>query len=183
MKDIKHQLILRALLHWSIFALVFSVALETFNGTKIISAQHPLGIALVMVATLAAIKFSMEKTTYLNFLGPTFLPPNLLQIETKPKDATLQIEIITPNNTVAVVYWAADASQNVNPDVWKAYGNYNNSGVASVSQGKALLSLWCPGRYQVGTVKRKTLPKHVHYRFVSKEGMLSAVQTKYLMCV
>jgi hypothetical protein len=182
-KDIKNQIMIRTGLWLSIFAVIFSVALETFTGTALLKAHHPVGLALIMIATLASLKFSLEKTTYLNFLGPSFLPPIVLKSGLKPKDATLEIEISTPKDALHVVYWAASPSQTITSDPWSAYGDYMNSGVAEVHEGKAILSLWCPGRYQVSSMQRKTLPKHVHYRYVHKNGMLSAIKTKNLMCI
>ena len=58
----------------------------------------------------------------------------------------------------------------------KAYESYENIGVAAVVNGKATLKLKCPTEYKVqkGMIK---LPRHVHYRLIYANGVVSEVKT------
>lgn len=135
---------------------------------------------VVYIFIALASLYNVRMTTFLPFLGETAFPIGVLY-PTKPKNANIEYNLtdITPNSYV--VYWAAENKFNeeiINPK--NAYGEYTNAGVAiSDNDGKAKLLLKCPSRYYVG---RSKMPKHIHYRYVLKNGLLSKVYTKNIYC-
>lgn len=139
---------------------------------------------LIMVFTLYV---GINRNTYLPFLGYTVIPPNLFDKEITPSGAT-DILTLTLNNVpdnTKVIYWAALSSKDKNiihTDPMLAYGDYNNTGITTVKDNRAILYFHCPDRYIVGPFK-KTLNKHVHYRLVKPNNpMISPVYTQYVEC-
>jgi len=113
--------------------------------------------------------------TFLPFLDKTVLPPSLLLLS-EQANTNAEIKVYAPG-AIKVAYWAAQQDmKNIINDPYKAYGTYENVGVAVVKDGYALLKLKCPSKYKVG--KRKVeLPRHVHYRMIYENGVLSEVKT------
>lgn len=128
---------------------------------------------------IAALYVTFDRTTFLPFLGWTALPGNLLE-EREPKDAVESV--IVPNHPDAkkIVYWATEPGETVN-DPYSAYEGSDNAGVISVvgKGDKIRLRLRCPKRYKV---RGKTLPRHVHYRYVLDNNIISAVYTMNVEC-
>jgi len=94
--------------------------------------------------------------------------------EKKKTNATVNVNA---PQAIKVAYWAAHADGgNVESDPMKAYDKYENIGVAAVNNGKATLKLKCPTSYKVqkGMIQ---LPKHVHYRLIYANSVVSEVMT------
>lgn len=119
-----------------------------------------------------------SRNYFLPFLGPAAVPPTVLRIGTSlpPDAATVSVQVSAPPRATHVIFWAASTSA-LSPT--KAYGSYENAGVAEVRGGSAALAVQCPGGYSVGGFK---LRKHVHYRFVYPDGLLGEVKTVNVKC-
>lgn len=122
-----------------------------------------------------------NRDNFLPFLGRTVLPVSLLN-HSSPLDYNSEATLNAPEATTKggqvthVVYWAAKGKGEV-PEglsVEEAYGDYSNAGMVEVEDGKALIRFKNPVGYRVGGREMKP---HVHYRWVSKGGMLSKVHT------
>lgn len=160
----------------------------------IIGGLHTFGIALfnvcffdMMLGSWAVIPYTLiglsalwvmfDRDTYLPFLGPAHIPCGALSPR-EPKDANVSIRIqVQPNKTV--LYWASEPANDSLKDIpsWKdAYLNYENTGVVvSDSQGKAVLRVRTPQRYQVPF--KGLLEPHVHYRVCEESGWMGRVMT------
>jgi hypothetical protein len=131
-------------------------------------------LLLVGISALYLI-FAPRVKTFLPFLGKTVFPPSLILLsEQANTNATVKVKA---NGAEKVAYWAAHPDHGyVEEDPYKAYSTYKNFGVAAVKDGYAILKLRCPTEYKVynGMVK---LPKHVHYRLIYSNGVVSEVKT------
>jgi hypothetical protein len=113
--------------------------------------------------------------TFLTFLDRTVLPPSILLLS-EQKDTNVEIKIDAPG-AIKVVYWAAKEDDGkVIMDPQDAYGDFENVGISAVKKDRAILKLKCPTSYKV-MKGRKQLPKHVHFRLIYANGVLSEVRT------
>jgi hypothetical protein len=133
---------------------------------------------LIVGASAIYLIFAPNVRTFLPFLGKTVFPPSLILLS-EQSDTNAKIIVNAPG-AVKVAYWAAHADDGTivsNP--MKAYDKYENIGVAAVKEGKATLKLKCPTSYKVqkGMIE---LPKHVHYRMIYANGVISEVKTTNL---
>ncbi len=126
------------------------------------------------IAALYLIAFT-PSYTFLPFLDKTVLPPSLLLLS---EQANTNAEVkVDAKGAIKVVYWAAQKDNNkIIEDPYEAYGSYENIGIAAVKDNSATLKLKCPSKYKVGKPKM-TLPRHVHFRLVYANGVLSEVRT------
>lgn len=114
---------------------------------------------------------------FLPFLGEAVLPMNVIVESKVPPNANLEYELILGNDYDGkkVIYWGSQKSDGTtyeNP--WTAY-NYENSGVTTVKNGKAILKYELPSLYKVDGY---TLPRHLHYRLCCKRNvMMGEVET------
>jgi hypothetical protein len=108
----------------------------------------------------------------------TVFPPSLLLLsEQAQTNATVNVNA---PQAIKVAYWAAHADEgNVETEPMKAYDKFENVGVTAVKDGKATLKLKCPTSYKVNKGKIK-LPRHVHYRLIYDNGVISEVLTAKL---
>jgi uncharacterized membrane protein YuzA (DUF378 family) len=126
------------------------------------------------IAALYLILFTTSNT-FLPFLDKTVLPPSLLLLS-EQSNTNLQIKLDAPD-AIKVIYWAAKPDTGkVIDDPFLAYDDYENIGIAAVKDDVAILKLFCPTAYKVGSPKT-TLSKHLHFRFVYANGVLSEVKT------
>jgi hypothetical protein len=133
---------------------------------------------LIVGASALYLLFVPNVRTFLPFLGRTVFPPSLILLS--EQSGTNTRVIVNAPGATKVAYWAAHEDKGVvESDPMKAYNSYENIGVAAVLNGKATLKLKCPTEYKVkkGMIK---LPKHVHYRLVYDNGVISEVFTKKL---
>lgn len=133
---------------------------------------------LLVGASALYLLFAPNIRTYLPFLGRTVFPPSLILLsEQSGTNATV---VVNAYGATKVAYWAAHEDKGIiELDPMKAYNSYENIGVANVVNGKATLKLKCPTEYKVQNSMIK-LPKHVHYRLVYDNGVISEVFTKKL---
>jgi hypothetical protein len=163
----------------SAFALVLTAvlaAMHTFGSTVLSSSWAR---TVVLVALIGAVYVGTNRDFYMPFLGPTVVPTSVLKLGT-PKDATVAVSIDAPRNATHVVYWAATPSTMPASSPMAAYRGFNNAGVVEVAGRRATLRLACPGTYKVGW--GRLLPRHVHYRYVFDNGVLSATKTATVTC-
>lgn len=134
---------------------------------------------LYILIGIAALYIAFDRTTFLPFLGWTVFPGDLLQ-EKEPKNATESVLVPNHPDAKKIVYWATNPGETVN-DPYTAYDNSDNAGVVSIIEKdkKIKLNLRCPKRYKV---RGKVLPRHVHYRYVFNNNMVSAVYTMVVEC-
>jgi uncharacterized membrane protein YuzA (DUF378 family) len=145
-------------------------------------------VYIYMLVGIAALHLAIKRDTYLTFLGWTVFPVNLLKVS-QPANSNVQVEIDVKPDVVKVLYWASNpesnsiASDDAKVQTYvKAYENNENVGVAEVINGKATLHFLCPSKYSVGTIFKRTLEKHVHYRMAYPNGWLSNVYTHKVNC-
>lgn len=141
---------------------------HAFGATK---APHPIVLALATVSTMWLINC---RTTWLPFLGPTAFPIGVLRRPQAPHGHTVRVTVNAPSDAISAVFWASETSA---PNPFDAYGSYSNSGIAEVVDGTAIFRVREPQPY---AVRGKTIPPHVHYRWVTKTGMLSGVRTAFV---
>lgn len=144
---------------------------------------------LVIIIGLSVLYHMLNKYTYLPFLNYNVLPYSLFKLEKKENAnedvlVSVDIDIPTDNTYTHLIYWASNRkSEEILP--WDlAYGEFTNSGIELVNNKKKLLiKIECPSSYKVPSlIRQKVIPQHVHYRFLSKDGMMSPIYTKYVKC-
>ncbi len=110
------------------------------------------------------------------------MPPSALKDTLVPEgaDKEVTIPISAPDGT-KVIYWGAMPAKTVINTPWAAYGDYPNTGVATVKDGHVTFRFQCPARYNVPS--GMTLHRHIHYRTCcEKKAMLSSIETVYVKC-
>ena len=124
----------------------------------------------------------LQRKTFLPFLDVSIAPISKYIKESKQKDVELEI-VIDAKGGEKVIYWASnkkDPEDKSTNDYLKAYGDYDNSGISNVDkEGKSKLYIKCPQEYYVKY--NKIIPKHLHYRILTK-GKLGEVKTVNLSC-
>lgn len=148
---------------------------------------------LVVVIGLSVLYHIFNKYTFLPFLNYNVLPYSVLK--TGPNNKSIEdnslisvnIDIPSDNSYTHIIYWASNETNKETTilPMWDlAYGEFTNSGVELVNgKPKVTINVECPTSYRVPSLfKKKVIPKHVHYRFVSKDGMMSKIYTKYIKC-
>lgn len=149
--------------------LLLTLLSKITTNSSIIRAIY-IVIGLVAVYLL----FFVDYHTFLPFLDKTVLPPSVLLLS-EQANTNVNVEI-NGGDAIKVVYWAASPDQGkIIEDPFKAYDKYENIGIAAVVNGKALLKLKCPTAYKVK--KHRVLPKHLHYRLIYENGVLSEIKT------
>ena len=179
---------IRVYIHMIMVFLIITGALSM----SIYGVQHDdisiLAKIILIIMGASAVYLALDRNTYLPFLGDTVIPPSLLNDVATHPNANLEIEIeVDEKNAVSVIYWAADELTAGEKDGQKyvrdAYGVFDNSGVAKITNKIAILNIACPQEYWVRKFGIKmTLPKHVHYRVVYSDGWVSEVKTVYVKC-
>lgn len=129
----------------------------------------------------AAAVFAFDRDYYLPFLGACAVPHNVCKKEL-PSSMSHKIKLTGLPPNVDVVYWAANPNENVFPNPAVAYENYNNTGASRTdASGTAIIRIQCPGLYEVNKFgMRKTIPRHVHYRYSTPTGLMSKVFTQFV---
>lgn len=179
---------------------IFIVMLGSFDtvsrnlmGFSIIDSIQNNSIKLLLVGIIGISVFYhlFNKYTYLPFLNYNVLPYSLLKNGTTQQEnkGSISIELTIPkdNNSYShVIYWASNESKSndIIPMWDMAYGEFTNSGIELVNNKKSVtVNITCPTSYKVPSMfGKKVIPKHIHYRFLSKDGMMSRVFTKYIKC-
>jgi len=154
---------------------VFNKNLLLTGLTKLTTNPAIIRAVYIVIGLIAIyLIFFVDYHTFLPFLDKTVLPPSVLLLSERP-DTNVELEI-NGEGAVKVVYWAAQPDKGqVIDDPYTAYGDYENVGIAKVENGRATLKLKCPTAYKVK--HSKVLPKHLHYRLIYDNGVLSEVRT------
>ena len=130
---------------------------------------------LIGLMTLYVLSFHYRRL-YLSFLEESVMPPSVFNNKiNKHYDKTISIEL---KEGKKVIYWSAKPDEN-NQIIknWKeAYDTYDNSGIVDIINGKAELTYSTPVQYRVGKFN-KLLPRHLHYRILYEDGVLSKIHT------
>jgi hypothetical protein len=135
-----------------------------------------------LVIFIMAFWLAMHRDTYLPFLSPAAFPPSLIKDvkdESANKNVHTVIDVDAPDGT-KIAFWGALPSNTVQPTPQIAYDNYSNAGVATVMNKQASISFLCPAKYNVPW--GATLNRHIHYRVINANGMMSSVKTVYVEC-
>jgi len=134
-----------------------------------------LGRVVYILMGVSAMIVAFNRDTYLPFLGEAVFPWVVLQSQ-EPTGATRTISVRVAPNT-KVVYWAAEPTNGRLLFADKAYGGYNNAGVALSDQGgHVVLKVRDPQSY---TIPLGRLEPHIHFRECSMTGFLGPVKTVY----
>ena len=136
--------------------------------------------AVYVIVGLSALGLLFRRDIYLPFLGESLVPAGAL-IAKSPQGANEHVTITTKPGG-KVLYWAAEPNPNQGSELpsWeKAYGSYENSGVAIADdRGIALLRFRGPPQaYSVPIHGR--LESHIHFRVADKD-IMGRVQTYFL---
>ena len=138
------------------------------------TAKEYIAAFIYILVGMSAIVLSIQRDTYLPFLGHTVIP--------QPKSESTPVGILikkTVNNlpaNVKVLFWAALPSDRVVENPTDAYGNYSNQGVTTTDKaGNAVLQVLSPASYKVPF--KGTLKPHIHYRYWTSSGMASRLFT------
>lgn len=155
-----------------------------FNAVSWLARHSFQGLepAIYLLVGLAALVHLFSRDYYLRFLGRAVFPCGSL-VARVPEGANTEVTVhVAPG--VNVIYWAAEPAatqSHVASNPWVAYQKYANAGVAVAdAQGTAVLKFRTPTAYKVGSVFKKTLRPHVHYRVCDMSGMLSPVKTLFV---
>lgn len=151
-------------------------ALQSFGANVLASNWARL---VVLIALAGGAYLGLNRDFYMPFLGPTVVPTSLLKLGT-PADANVAVSIDTPPNATHVIYWAAATSTYPTDTASAAYEGFKNAGVVEAAGGRATMRVACPGTYRVGW--GRVMPRHVHYRYVFSNGVLSSVRTSPVAC-
>lgn len=140
-------------------------------------APAPLVNSIYILVGLAALYLLFRRDTYLPFLGYTVVPSNAFQAMV-PKDANVKVTVPVLEGASKVIYWATMTGDVVSSPQ-EGYRGTTNVGVAEVTGETVELNVACPRQYKVWG---KTLDKHVHYRFIMDNGVLTPVGTVNIEC-
>lgn len=162
-----------------VVSMLVTVVLASFQAFGANVLASPWSRIVVIVALVGAVYLGFNRDFYMPFLGSTIVPTSVLKVGI-PADATVSISIDAPSNATHVMYWAASPSTTPANNPMDAYRGFKNAGIVEVAGNRATMRLACPGTYKVGW--SRFLPKHVHYRFVYSNGVLSPVKTASVRC-
>lgn len=185
-------------LHILTIILVLIGSIETVStnimGFSILNLinNNSIKIGFIFVIAISCLYHLFNKYTYLPFLNYNVLPHSLLKTESNIKldeENLVAVDIDIPNDNKYshVIYWASSENNKDinNTSIWYlAYGEFPNSGIQSINTTNTVnIKIRCPSQYKVPSLfGEKIIPKHVHYRFISKDGMMSRIYTKYITC-
>ena len=152
-----------------------------FNILNILTRNYKIDkfvYLIIGICTLYVIFFHYRKL-YLSFLEETVMPPNIFENKTnKNNDKTFILKLEKGDEGKKVIYWSAkkDTDGKIVKDWKEAYDKYENSGIVDIVDGKADLTYSTPVQYKVGRFDR-LLPRHLHYRILYEDGVLSKIHT------
>lgn len=158
-----------------------------YSVTVVLLVAKKASVFYKLVAVLvggAAVWLMLRRDTYLPFLGPAAFPLGLIPEDRAPENSNVEVVLTfdAKHNGKKVIYWGSQPSESVAafPNPSMAYDNYSNAGVATIQNGKAKLSFFCPSRYNVPW--KGTLDRHIHYRMCCKHGLMGGVETVFVNC-
>lgn len=164
-----------------IYIVASNAILSTFNLNIFNKIDSIIGFNLSklihIITGFFIIYLATKKETWLPFLGNTIIPATLIPETKNIGDTTIKIKI-KPNTKVA--YWSSLPSNEKEPHVEKAYGDYSNAGVSkSDKSGFATLTFNKGTGYIVPS--GNFIKPHIHYRELNTDyAMIGPVKTIYL---
>jgi hypothetical protein len=138
---------------------------------------------LALIVLLIVVYLAVHRDTFVPFIGETVFPFILVKENTFTNSngaISKTINVDAPDGT-KVAYWASMPDSKVVPTPQVAYDNYENSGVTTVKKGQATLTVSCPSQYKIPPFNKK-LEKHIHYRIIHTNGMISEIHTVKVAC-
>lgn len=156
------------------------------SGMMIFKCENFAIRVLCIIVLMSATFLTLNRNTYLPFLGITALPPTLFEKEMVPVGSTqtyiLQLKDV--EDGTRVIYWGSKPNESKNRSPKEAYDDYSNTGISIVRDKKAILKFNCPEEYNVWIeFMPKIVDKHIHYRLVYKnDPIISPVFTEYVKC-
>jgi uncharacterized membrane protein YuzA (DUF378 family) len=134
---------------------------------------------IIGICTLYLLIFQ-QRQMFLPFLNETIMPPTIFKSQA-PFFNNSRL-IVDASGGYMVVYWAANPVKKYfdNVNSWQeAYDGYKNTGIVDVVNDKAELVFSIPVRYKVNMgFKTKLLDRHIHYRILYSDGLMSKIYTK-----
>lgn len=134
---------------------------------------------IIGICTLYLLIFQ-QRQMFLSFLNETVMPPTIFKSQA-PFFSNSKLTVDAPGGYM-VIYWAANPAKKYydNINSWReAYDGFKNTGVADVVNDKAELVFSIPVRYKVTMgMTTKLLDRHIHYRILYPDGIMSKVYTK-----
>jgi uncharacterized membrane protein YuzA (DUF378 family) len=171
-------LVLVGSINWGLVGVFNFDLVKEFSSLFGYDASGYVAAFIYILVGMSAIVLSIQRDTYLPFLGHTVMPqPTADYTQPQPQTGTLITKVVEnlPAN-VKVIYWAALPSETVVDNPTDAYGDYSNQGVTTTdANGKAILQVRKPASYKVPF--KGTLEPHIHYRYWTSSGMTSRLFT------
>lgn len=150
--------------------------LVSFINEKTFKSVYFLRTVYLLVG-FSAILLMLNRDTYLPFLGKTVMPTSLFTPIRMADYNHVQTIKVPDSKYTHVVYWAASPEQGeIGPDPRTAYNDFSNMGVEEIRDKVVNLYIKLPEQYKVPL--KGILPRHIHYRFVELNGMISRVHTE-----
>jgi len=127
---------------------------------------------------LMAFSCVISESEHTEFMNRFF--PNALVSPHHPDFFNLEIPLQVPRTTKSVAYWATDGpSRNATVlPTQMAYNRYDNSGVASVDNGLAIIRLASPQPYLFSD--GQIVSPHFNYRLLDVNGTISPTYVQFL---
>ena len=168
-------LVIVGAINWGLEAFDYNlVKLLSKFLNNLMKSNYPIDKLIYVIVAVAAILLATKRDTWLPFLGWTVFPSSVLDVKLPEKYDTVVKISVEPNEKV--VYWASSNKNQPTLDVFSAYGDYKNSGVAlSNNDGLVELPLLSGDSYVLPS--GDTLSRHLHYRLVKSNGTLCKVNT------
>jgi hypothetical protein len=183
------QIVLQILGMLIICAFIFIAIYNSYKNKNIIETLvgNKYNTIILLAISVVALYIFMRRDSYLPFLGIAHVPTSVFKDYQQAKfDKKITIDIKSKSDEykpVKLVYWGASPSKEKKSNPRDAYGNYDNYGVSPIVDGKATMYIKCPASYRVSHFGiDKDLPKHIHYRVVYSNGLLSRVETITIVC-
>lgn len=136
---------------------------------------------LAILVLIIVIYLALHRDTFLPFLGETVFPYTLVKDTIHGSGSVSKTIYVDVPDGTKVAYWAAMPGNKIEPNPHIAYNQYKNSGVTTVKNGQATMSVDCPATYRVPRYNEQLL-KHIHYRIIHTNGMISEVHTVKVNC-
>jgi uncharacterized membrane protein YuzA (DUF378 family) len=158
----------------------FAVGAFKVNIVEKIVGGGLIGRLIYLLVGAAALYVMFDRNTYLPFLGPMVAPCGALK-DRVPPGANASVSVVVKPGA-KVLYWASEQGDQGLKDAvdWqKAYGEYENTGVATADeQGKVELKVRRPQGYRVPI--RGELKSHIHYRECGVAGWMGPIETVFM---
>lgn len=155
-----------------------SIGLHGNNFLEKLIPQSLLNTVYIIIG-IAAIYIAFNRNTYLPFLGWSVFPGDLVPLS-QPSDTTISVYVPNMKDAQKIVYWATNPGE-TDDDPYIAYEDSDNAGVVLAQGDQIELKLRCPKNYKIYKQGRP-LPKHVHYRYILKNNVISDIFTINVKC-